>query len=144
MRLRQFSYIGSILIFLVGCSNATQQSRLDQKIQCKDLVANQYQDEVTENHTKTYQSFYSPSRDSCIAEKYEQLYQPGHEKYFMRLSLIDTVEDTTLIDYEIPDDPNSIFHISMEEYEGYKQSLLSNSKDAYEDYKNSLIEDKAY
>jgi len=61
--------------------------------------------------------FYSPKRDSCIAELFTI------ETNFTRYLLKDIITGNNLIDYDIPCDESNMFCVSKEEYLDYKANI---------------------
>ena len=96
---------------------------------------------MTEIYTKSYEFFYSPALDTCIADMYESLHQPSHKDYFMRMALIDTITKHFIIDFRDPDDEKNFFYVSKEEYEGYGKILREGTRQELEKYKESMTKD---
>lgn len=110
----------AIFIFVTACSyqDASDTSFLNEKIRCSEL-GNKNEEELLSEyiHDATVTYFYSPKRDSCIAELLTV------EANFTRYLLKDIITGNNLIDYDIPCAETNIFCVSEEEYLDYKDNL---------------------
>ena len=110
----------AIFIFVSACSyqDRSDTSFLNEKIRCRDLGIKNEEKLLSEYiHDATVTYFYSPKRDSCIAELLTV------EANFTRYLLKDIISGNNLIDYDIPCDETNMFCVSEEEYLDYKANL---------------------